>query len=249
MAEGGVGLTAPARYGQSMRSRWRTLMLMALIALLLDQWTKLLAVKHLTPAHALEQLERRTGVKPVKMPSIREQEALVAEMSAADDVRAFFAGTRAPCSSAGARCPSIRVIDGFWSFRYTENPGAAWSIFSTLGPGFRIPLLVSVPLFALLMIALYARSLGEEQRLALSALGVIAGGALGNVVDRLRLGYVIDFIDWYAGSSHWPTFNIADTAISVGIGLLGLATLREPRRGVGSTFPARSNDGLAGPMP
>lgn len=238
-----------ARYGQHVTSPWRTLLLVALTAFVLDQWTKLLAVKHLTPGFAVARLARDTGERPEVAPPLEDQEDIVRRMSPLEDLLAFSVSSRAPCSSRGARCPSVRVFDGFWSFRYTENPGAAWSVFSTLDQRLRVPLLVGVSLASLVMILLYARSLGEGQDLSRVALAMIAGGALGNMVDRLRLGYVIDFIDWYAGSRHWPTFNVADAAISVGVGLLGLAKLLEGRSRARAPADVETNDGLAGPMP
>jgi signal peptidase II len=66
------------------------------------------------------------------------------------------------------------------------------------------------------------------------ALALVFGGALGNLVDRLHLTYVIDFIDWHVGDAHWPTFNVADAAITVGVGLLMLEWLREARQARGA---------------
>ena len=59
-----------------------------------------------------------------------------------------------------------------------------------------------------------------HERLLVAAFSLIAGGAMGNVIDRIRFGSVVDFIDWYVRSYHWPAFNVADSAISIGVGLL-----------------------------
>ena len=118
---------------------------------------------------------------------------------------------------------TIAVVDDFWHFRYLENPGAAWGFLSTAPAWFRGPFFVSVSLLAMLLIVLYYRSLRSEQILLRSALALVFGGAVGNFIDRIRLGYVVDFIDWhwYSGP-HWPTFNIADSCICVGVMLMVL---------------------------
>ena len=85
---------------------------------------------------------------------------------------------------------------------------------------------------SIVIVAMLVRG-AERARLELGALSLILGGALGNLVDRLRFGYVVDFIDLYAGEHHWPAFNIADAGITVGAALLVLHILRTPEpRGV-----------------
>ncbi len=108
----------------------------------------------------------------------------------------------------------VQVIPGFARFVLAYNIGAAFSAFATV-EGARW-LLVGATLAALAL-ALWAAAgpLGRRPG-ALTALGLICGGALGNLVDRLRLGKVIDFVDLYAGNWHWPVFNLADAAITIG---------------------------------
>ncbi len=107
-----------------------------------------------------------------------------------------------------------------WAMRYVENPGAAWGLFQGMSGGLRNGFFILVSLAAVAFIVGYYRRLREEQRYAQVALGLLLSGAVGNFLDRLARQYVIDFIDWYAGSWHWPTFNLADSMIVVGVLML-----------------------------
>ncbi len=127
-----------------------------------------------------------------------------------------------------------RFIEDYWHFRYVENPGAAWGLFANLPDGVRRAFFHVVSLAALAFIfAMYVR-LEPGQRLVRVALALVAGGALGNFMDRLVRGYVIDFIDWHWRNQpgmRWPTFNVADAAICVGVALMLLDSLRVRRLG------------------
>jgi len=117
-------------------------------------------------------------------------------------------------------CSDIHVVFESWfNFKIALNKGAAWGLFRNLSPDWRVPFFVLISAVAVTVIILFYRKI-EGQRLVGSALVLILGGAIGNLIDRVRLGWVIDFIDWHYGDSHWPTFNIADVAISVGVGLM-----------------------------
>jgi len=107
-----------------------------------------------------------------------------------------------------------------WRMIYVENPGAAWSLFRNLTEGTRTALFTVISLAAVAFILGYYRRLREGQRYHQLALALLLSGAVGNFIDRLARRYVIDFIDWYAGSYHWPTFNVADSLIVVGVALL-----------------------------
>lgn len=111
------------------------------------------------------------------------------------------------------------VIDGCFHFKLAGNKGAAWGLFRSLPEDWRVPFFVLISVIAVgVILYLYRRTKGNK--LESIALTLILGGALGNLVDRIRLGFVIDFIDWFYGNHHWPTFNIADVWITVGVGLL-----------------------------
>jgi signal peptidase II len=111
-----------------------------------------------------------------------------------------------------------RVLAPYFNLVLVYNKGAAFSFLSD-APGWQTPLLVGFALVAIGVVAyLLVRSPG---RWILSAgLALILGGALGNVIDRLRFGQVVDFLDFHAGAWHWPAFNVADSAITVGVALL-----------------------------
>ena len=121
-----------------------------------------------------------------------------------------------------------RVIEvsSWFNFRLVGNKGAAWGIFKDLPESTRVPFFVVLSAFALtVLLVVYYKSHG--QTLMQPALVLICGGAIGNLIDRLQIGYVIDFIDWHIGVHHWPTFNVADISISVGVGLMVIDMIRQ----------------------
>ena len=114
---------------------------------------------------------------------------------------------------------SPEVITSWFNLKLIGNKGAAWGIFRDLPETYRVPFFVLLSIIAMgILLTLYFKS--EGQRLQQSALILIFGGAIGNLIDRVQIGYVIDFIDWHYNDYHWPTFNVADISISVGVGLL-----------------------------
>lgn len=127
---------------------------------------------------------------------------------------------------------SITVVEGFWDFRYVENCASAFGLMSKVPESFRFPFFLVVSLLAAAFIPYLYRKTPPEQKLMLYALPFVLGGALGNLIDRMVYRFVIDFIEWYVTiggvERHWPTFNVADAAIVIGIGLMILQML--PRR-------------------
>ena len=122
----------------------------------------------------------------------------------------------------------------FFNLVFVFNPGAAFSFLSEAG-GWQKPLLVAFALgaAAIVSVLIVRRPL---ERLLCTGLALILGGAIGNVIDRLRFGQVVDFLDFHAGGWHWPAFNVADSAITVGAVLLVLEGFvhRERRAGASS---------------
>ena len=121
----------------------------------------------------------------------------------------------------------VTFVPGFWNWTLTHNTGAAFSFLADAGGwqhGFFIALalLVSVVLAAGL-----SRTARADWQNALP-FALVISGALGNVIDRVRFGYVIDFVQWYAGSFHWPVFNVADSCIVVGATLMVLFSFGQP---------------------
>jgi len=122
---------------------------------------------------------------------------------------------------------SISVIDGFFNITYVRNTGVAFGIFSSISSPAKSVLLSIFAAAAAAVVVVYSVKSPVRNRLLQVALAMILGGALGNLYDRLTLGYVIDFIELYAGSYSWPAFNVADSAVSVGICLLALEIFRD----------------------
>jgi len=115
---------------------------------------------------------------------------------------------------------SIPLIQDFFNLTYIRNTGAAWGMFS--GQTWALSLLALV---MLVLLILFRRRILPPGILNRVALGLLSGGIIGNLLDRLRLDYVTDFLDFHVGTWHWPAFNIADSAICIGVGLYVLGTL------------------------
>jgi signal peptidase II len=110
------------------------------------------------------------------------------------------------------------VVQGLFDLRYAENPGVAFSMLQDL-PGGRI-LLTLLAVVALVVVIAYLRKTPAEATRVHIALGLVGGGAIGNLIDRVMYGKVTDFIVWKKGIHEWPAFNIADAALCVGVGLI-----------------------------
>ncbi len=111
----------------------------------------------------------------------------------------------------------------FWNWVLTYNPGAAFSFLADQ-PGWQRWFFTALALAVAGWIALELRRHPEHKLLSL-ALALIMGGALGNVIDRMRFGAVVDFIQWHVAGYYWPAFNVADSAVTVGAILLVFSTL------------------------
>jgi len=119
----------------------------------------------------------------------------------------------------------VTVVGGFWDWQLEYNTGAAFSGFAhTTWGRVALPILAVLALVAIGFAASRSR---PEQRLRRVAFAMIAGGALGNLLDRLRNGWVTDFVHWHAGRHDWPVFNVADVALLVGIVMLLLESAPE----------------------
>jgi len=121
------------------------------------------------------------------------------------------------------------VIDNLFAFTYVRNSGAAFGILARQSPEFLSLFFPAVTLVALVGLLIYFVRVPEQHALTLWGLCLIMAGAIGNGIDRLWLGQVIDFIDvhWYA--YHWPAFNVADSSICIGVGLLLCDSFRAAR--------------------
>jgi len=123
----------------------------------------------------------------------------------------------------------------FFALSYVRNTGAAFGVLAAAPAGIRLPLFFAVTLAAVGALVSFLRRTPPDERWLVGALGAVLGGALGNLVCRVRYGEVIDFLDVHWGALHWPAFNIADAAITVGVAVVMLHGLRAQR----SASPAR----------
>ncbi len=119
----------------------------------------------------------------------------------------------------------VPIIPGLFQLTLVFNRGAAFGLFP--GGAWIFATLATLTIAGIFIFTWRAQS--SLSFLTQLALGMIAGGAAGNLLDRLRSGSVVDFLDFYIGSSHWPAFNIADSALCVGAGFMMFATLRSPK--------------------
>lgn len=111
---------------------------------------------------------------------------------------------------------AVEVVPGFFNIVYYLNKGAAFGILNQ-GGAFRKLFLIGVSLAALALLAVLVKQ--SRDRLSALAFSLIAGGAVGNLIDRIRYGSVVDFLDFHVAGWHWPAFNVADSAITIGVGL------------------------------
>jgi len=121
---------------------------------------------------------------------------------------------------------SIVVVDGFFNIVHVRNTGGAFSILSGAGSTF---FMISSSI-ALIIVLIYLVKIPRDKLWLITSLSLIAGGAIGNMIDRVRFGEVIDFIDLFYRDHHWPAFNIADSAITTGIFIIFLGIILSRRQ-------------------
>jgi signal peptidase II len=123
---------------------------------------------------------------------------------------------------------SVQVIPGYFNITYVRNTGAAFGIFSKSHELFRQIFFLSIPPIAVGIILYFMYSVAENDWLQIYALSFISGGAIGNYIDRVRFGYVVDFLDFHFQNIYsWPAFNVADSAIVGGVSVLFLILIKE----------------------
>ena len=113
---------------------------------------------------------------------------------------------------------TLEVIPGFFNLTHIQNPGGAFGFLAGAGPGVRQLVFTGFSLVAIAVIFYLYVSTPPQQRELAVGLALIFGGAVGNMVDRLRFGQVVDFLQFYVKAWYWPSFNVADSAITIGIG-------------------------------
>jgi signal peptidase II len=173
--------------------KWTVLAVLFTLLVVLDQGTKFLAVDRLTTAF---QQHGQVGLL--------------------DKLGGFYAHRHLEAQTTRG----YTVWAPAWRMVYVENPGAAFSFLSGAPEGLRQAFFPLATVLAVVVVLAYYRRLRQEQRYYQLALSMLLAGAVGNFLDRLARGYVIDFVDWYVGRYHWPTFNLADSLIVVGVAML-----------------------------
>lgn len=255
-------MTSGGMTGFIWKNRIAWLVVVVVVGVVLDQASKLWALDALTrPATAKElacdepeakqrlktlQTESRNMKLKLKRPPSRVELGALLGMAVAEVDEAFACVGSARVEEHGKRVVlrTIDVVDGFFSFKYAENPAAAFSMTGSLPVGFRRPFLLLVSLLASIGITFWYTRLKDPDWAIFTAFPMIIAGAVGNLIDRARLAYVIDFLDVYLSAptsaatwlahhfrtNHWPTFNIADSCIVVGALLVVFRTIKPAKK-------------------
>ena len=133
---------------------------------------------------------------------------------------------------------SITVIDGFFNLTYVRNPGAAFGMGANAHDTLRAIFFLALPVIACFWLLWLIWTTRKTSALLCTAYSLIFAGAVGNLIDRFSLNYVVDFLDFYWGQSHFPAFNVADSAISIAAGLIIIdffIQMKKEKEGVNET--------------
>ncbi|MFB6265401.1 MAG: signal peptidase II [Bradymonadaceae bacterium] len=214
----------------------------------LDQWTKWYASQRLATTHPGVIEHSMTVTVPESADDKRLEEFLRDELAwntksevakmARYQVRTPDGKRLGPDSTleAGQKIEilnrRVTVVEDWWVFEYTVNPGAAFGLLSDTDSPWRLPFFIVVSALALGIIVFILRGTPPDRKLFITSLSMIGAGATGNFIDRIRWGEVVDFIVWKyttAGGEvyRWPTFNIADSFITVGVVLMLIEIWRD----------------------
>jgi signal peptidase II len=171
-------------------------------------------------------VESKTGNPKSKIQRLlayRRLLALALAVLAADQLTKTWIASRLPFETYHVADGAIPVIRGFFHLVHVGNTGAAWSMFTG-----KSVFLAALAALTLVAIWLWRRALGLRDRIAQISFGLLCGGITGNLIDRLLHGHVIDFIDLHFGDYIYPTFNVADSGICIGVLLYLWHSLRTP---------------------
>ncbi|MBI3301230.1 MAG: lipoprotein signal peptidase [Deltaproteobacteria bacterium] len=131
---------------------------------------------------------------------------------------------------------SVPVLDAFFHLTHERNTGAAFSLLAQAPAWFRQPFFLVATGVAVVALIFFLRQTDSTSRLVIVAIAAILGGALGNLIDRIRYGEVVDFLLFHWSGYYWPAFNVADSCITVGVIVLLWSSLREHRTQSGRDF-------------
>jgi len=154
-------------------------------------------------------------------------------------------GSKTVVENSFSYAARMDVIPGLLNLVYVQNKGMAFGMLNELPKVWRLPLFLGISVLAIVIIGHLFRQTPARAALMPAALALILSGAIGNLLDRFRWGYVVDFIQVHFRQHYWPTFNVADSAITVGIALLVLDTLftKEPPAAAPAETPAAPEPG------
>lgn len=159
----------------------------------------------------------------------------------ADQATKIWARAELPVHPSGCDVPAdmvigkcygtpVELISGFWDWRLSMNPGSAFGLFGSLGAGFTRVFLSLIGVGAVIGMVWMLKKARTDQRVLHWALGFVAGGAVGNLIDRIYYSVVTDFIVWKYKTHQWPVFNIADVVLVIGVGLMFIDIHKENKR-------------------
>lgn len=219
-------------------------LLIVLIAVGLDQWSKDIASSRLASQRPGHFEQTMVLTVPPEFADKTVEEYLTVELSrnTPEEVNRIASryvktegGVRARASdklTAGQTLEVTRrdvtIVPDYWDFQYTRNRGAAFSFLADTDSPLRKPFFIVVSLIAVGVILWILAGVALRQQILIWGLSFVCGGAIGNLIDRVRLGYVVDFILWkYTDAYRWPTFNIADAFICVGVAFMVIEMIRD----------------------
>ncbi len=215
-----------------------------LVCVGLDQWTKQIASDRLATARGSsfnhyiyltvpDEFEGKTVKEYLRHefvpPNTDDELERIVRSTTTDKAVLVQAGDELEAGDKlEVRWREVTVIDDYWDWQYTRNPGAAFSFLADAESELRRPFFLMVSAVAVIIIFWILIGVQLRQQLLIWALACVCGGAIGNLIDRVRFDYVIDFIVWkYTDEYRWPTFNLADTFICIGVGLMVIEMIRE----------------------
>lgn len=211
--------------------------LIVFIAVFLDQWTKNWAEDNLANARFPEHYVTLTvndqnagtveDIIQKRYPNNNERENKMILANTYRNSERIMPQTEVKSGeSLELHHVGLTVIDGYYDYQYARNPGAAFSFLADASPKFRSIFFGITGILAMILIGVFIwRTSWKNNKVLILSLACVLGGAIGNVIDRFRLSYVIDFISWHVGEHYWPTFNIADVFVTGGVAFLILAML------------------------
>ncbi len=115
---------------------------------------------------------------------------------------------------------NIPVISDFFNLTHIRNPGVAFGLFAQNTAEYKAMVFVAISTFAIIAILYFFHHTPSNKKIVINGLTLICGGAIGNLIDRVLYKEVIDFLDFFIGSYHWPAFNVADSCITIGVGMM-----------------------------